>query len=134
MWRSRRVRDVVARRALALSDDTCAVRQCGEQSHVGDGDCFGERASPRNDGIFLFHSHIEIVVCGFCQIANQRIDNVPNIGDGVVGVDGQDEISAGGVYDANVACVTDNTVVSGDITMFMRHERSIWHAALNQRA
>ena len=53
---------VIARRAFVLSDDTCAVRQCGEQSHVNleiasgkehtcpGGRCQGER--PRNDICF----------------------------------------------------------------------------------
>ena len=65
----------------------------------------------------LFHADVEIVVHGLGQIHEQRIGDVPYIGDGVVGVDGEDKVSAGGVYDARVAGVADNTVTGGTITV-----------------
>ena len=82
----------------------------------------------------LFHADVEIIVHGLGQIHEQRIGDVPHIGDGVVGVDGKDEVSAGGVYDACVAGVADNAITGGDVSVFVWYESPIWYAALDQRA
>ena len=82
----------------------------------------------------LFDRDVEVVVYSTSQITEQRIYYVPNIVDRVVGVDGQDKVSTGGINDAGVACVADDSVGCRNVSVFMRHEGPVWDTSLDQRA
>ena len=65
--------------ALAKQPDTCAVRQCGEQSPCTSGDCFvaKNKGAPRNDMLFRgsFGDGNELVYFQACA-ADQRAVNI----------------------------------------------------------
>jgi len=50
-------------------------------------------------------SHIEVVVHGLCQVTDQRIGDIPDVGDRMVGVNGKHKISARRVHDAGVGFI-----------------------------
>ena len=82
--------------------------------------------------VILLNCNVEVVVYGLGQITKQRIYIVPNIIDRVIGIYGEHEVSAWGVYDADIACIADNAIRGGDIAMFVRNKRAVWNSALDQ--
>ena len=77
---------------------------------------------------------VEIVINSLGQVHEQGVCVVPDVLDRMIGKYGKHKVSAGGVDDSDITGVVHDAVPGKDVTVFVRHERAIWNAALNERA